>query len=112
MNELKLLCSYEEWKNRANMGWYSNSLLGMSDNMPELISLLVNNAKGHRNDSELNESQEKYKQDKANTKFTKLTHEITDLYNELKSTKGGDKQLIYVKMAKKQCEIEMLKEKV
>lgn len=103
--ELKLLCSYKEWKDNKSP---FNEML---ENTAKLLNLSM---KFNRSEEEEQEYQELQKQsdiESACKRYTILTHVITDMYEKLKYTHDDDdRQCMYTRIGKKQCEIEIIKE--
>ena len=109
MNKLKLLYSYEEWKNKSKK--IGGSVDEISQGFARLMELSFN---FHRTEDEENEYQilsKNINDNSVNTKYTKLTYEITDSYNNLKDVHNDEnRHEIYEEIGRKQCEIEILKE--
>ena len=106
MKKLKLMCSYEEWKEKKSDGL--NSMIEITGRLM-LLSMNFNRTK--EEDEEYKKLSLESEQNKINYNFTSLTYEITDLFNKLKYCyDDGDRKDIYETMGRKQCEIEQLKE--
>lgn len=98
MEELKLLCSYDEWEKDKNSFKY------ISENSANFLSLSL---KFNRNEEE----EEEYQRLKSLTEYTDLVHTVTDMYNKLKYIHDEEERKeMYVIIGKKQCLIEIIKE--
>lgn len=105
MKELKLLFSYDEWKNKTQ------DIEGMSEDAVQLLALSFNFNRTEEEEKEYKELSEKVDYRKRLHKYTTLTHEITDMYNQLKYTHCDDtRKELYESIGRKQCEIEIIKE--
>jgi len=105
MKELKLLCSYEEWKDKGCNG-------SMSEDTANMLLLAFKMDKTPDEEKKYRALCEKSEIDTLNTKYTKLTYEIMDIYNNLKYIHDDEsRKEVYENIGRKQCEIEMLKEK-
>lgn len=109
MNDLKLLYSYEEWKKNKT------SLLGgvniISKDFVRLMELGISLYRTGAEELEYKYLRKKIKLNSANKEYTKLTYEITDMYNKLKDIHDDDmRHEIYEDIGRKQCEIEILRE--
>ena len=105
MKELKLLYSYDEWKNKTQ------DIEGMSEYAARLLALSFNFNRTEEEEKEYKELSEKADYQNRLRKYTTLTHEITDMYNQLKYTHRDDtRKELYESIGRKQCEIEIIKE--
>ena len=105
MKQLKLLCSYEEWKQKKVR------FTGMSEETGRLLNLAFNFHRTEAEEKEYELLSKKTHKDSINEKYTNLTYEITDMYNKLKDIHEDDmRHEIYEDIGRKQCEIEILRE--
>lgn len=105
MKELKLLYSYDEWKNKTQ------DIEEMSEGSAQLLALSFKFNRTEEEEKEYKELSEKADYRKKLYKYTTLTHEITDMYNQLKYTHCDDaRKELYESIGRKQCEIEIIKE--
>jgi uncharacterized protein YlxW (UPF0749 family) len=112
MNELKLLYSYEEWKNGTSRNGINSEMKRLSENAANRLMLALKFDKTEEEIAEYERLNQEFEVNEQNRKFTELTHEITDLYNKLKYVhENEDREAKYNEIGRKQCEIEMLKEK-
>jgi hypothetical protein len=112
MNELKLLYSYEEWKNGTSRNGINSEMKRLSENEANRLMLAFNFDKTEEEIAEYERLNHEFEVNEKNRKFTELTHGITDLYNKLKYVHDNeDREAKYNDIGRKQCEIEMLKEK-
>jgi hypothetical protein len=104
----KLLYSYEDYK-KGYSG--HRDIEEITDRINRMLILSCNFNKTKEQEEEFNKLRDEVDLDNKNQKFTTLTHEITDLYFELKNI--HDDELRYEKyelIGRKQCEIEIIKE--
>ena len=105
MKELKLLYSYDEWKNKTQY------IEGVSEEAARFLTLNLNFNRTEEEEKEYQELSEKADCRRRLSKYTTLTHEITDMYNQLKYTHCDDtRKEVYESIGRKQCEIEIIKE--
>ena len=105
MKELKLLYSYDEWKNKTQ------DIEGLSEDSAQLLALSFNFNRTEEEEKEYKELSEKTYYQNILRKYTTLTYEITDMYNLLKYTHCDDaRKELYESIGRKQCEIEIIKE--
>lgn len=105
MKELKLLYSYDEWKNKAG------NIEELSEDAANLLALSFNFNRTEEEEKEYKELNERVNCRQRLYKYTNLTHEITDMYNQLKYTHCDDaRKELYENIGRKQCEIEIIKE--
>lgn len=110
MNKLKLLYSYEEWENKIKS--VCGSIDGISQDAGRLMELSFNFHRSEEEEKEYKLLSKKIDEKSVNEKYTKLTYEITDSYNNLKYIHDDERRTkIYEEIGRKQCEIEILKEK-
>lgn len=106
MKELKLLYSYEEWKNKGG------SMQCKSENTANMLMLAFKMDRTPEEEKKYQLLCEKSKEDDLNTEYTELTYNIIGLYNSLKYIHDDERRKeIYENIGRKQCEIEILKEK-
>ncbi len=117
MNKLKLLYSYEEYKNNKNSRGLSGNIKSVTERTMRLLELTMksvpfNNTRTEEEEQEYKELSKECDDNIINEKYTRLTHEITDLFFELKDTHDNEhREHKYLSIGRKQCEIEMMKEK-
>lgn len=105
MKELKLLYSYEEWKNKTQ------DIEGIFEDSARLFALSFNFNRTEKEEKKYKELSEKVEWQRTLSKYTDLTHTITDMYNKLKYTHCDDaRKELYESIGRKQCEIEIIKE--
>ena len=105
MKELKLLFSYDEWKISGG------SIEDMSEEAANLLALSLNFNRTEEEEKEYKELSKIIEYRNKLRKYTILTYEITDMYNELKYTHRDDaRKELYESIGRKQCEIEIIKE--
>lgn len=115
--ELKLLYSYEEYKQQKEGHGISRTMQAIKESTARLMLLTLkgNPFNDERTEEEKAEHEKLLVETESNTineKFTRLTHEITDLFYDLKDTHDNEqREYKYISMGRKQCEIEMMKEK-
>lgn len=108
-NEPHLLCSYEDYK-KGKIGRFHKSG-GLSGRTIRLLTLGYNFNKTKDEEEEYVKLQKELEIDNKNEKFTTITHEITDLYFELKNIHDDDiRHEKYELIGRKQCKIEIIKE--
>lgn len=105
MKELKLLYSYDEWKNKTQ------HIEGLFEDSARFLTLSFKFNRTEEEEKEYKELSEKADCRERLSKYTALTHEITDMYNQLKYTHCDDtRKELYESIGRKQCEIEIIKE--
>lgn len=105
MKELKLLYSYDEWKNKTQ------DIEEMSEGSAQLLALSFKFNRTEEEEKEYRELSENIYYQNILRKYTTLTYEITDTYNQLKYTHCDDaRKELYESIGRKQCEIEIIKE--
>lgn len=105
MKELKLLYSYDEWKNKTQ------DIEGVSEDAARFLALSFNFNRTEEEEKEYKELSKIIEYRNKLRKYTILTYEITDMYNELKYTHRDDaRKELYESIGRKQCEIEIIKE--
>jgi hypothetical protein len=108
-NEPHLLCSYEDYKKGKMSSLHKPD--GLSKRTIRLLTLGWNFNKTKDEEEEYVKLQKEVEIDNKNEKFTTITHEITDLYFELKNIHDDDiRHEKYELIGRKQCEIEIIKE--
>jgi hypothetical protein len=108
MNRLELLYSHEEWEKKKK----DCNMMGISENTGRLLELSFNFNRTEQEELEYQKLLGQINNDTINNKYTKLTYEITDLYNDLKYIHDNKKRRrVYNIIGRKQCEIEILKER-
>ena len=108
-DEPHLLYSYENYKNSKISSLHK--LSGLSERTARLLALSYNFNKTTDEEEELEKLRKEVELDNKNENFTTLTHEITDLYFELKNIHDDEiRHEKYELMGRKQCEIEIIKE--
>lgn len=107
MKELKLLYSYEEWKNKK--GQFEE----IAEDTARLLSLSFKFDRTEEEEKEYAELTEKSEYKSDCLKYTKLVYTITDMYNELKYTHNDEvRKELYESIGRKQCEVEIMKEEL
>ena len=110
-NEPHLLYSYEDYKN-GKRSPSVNETEEFTERMGRYVGLSLNFNKTKEEEEEYNSLYKEIITDGKNRNFTTLTHEITDLYFELKNIHDDDiRHEKYELIGRKQCEIEIIKEK-
>ena len=110
-NEPHLIYSYEDYKNSKKDRCLSSKMDSLSEKTTRLMALSLNFNKTKEEEEEYNTSSKEIVNDGKNRNFTTLTHEITDLYFELKNIHDDDiRHEKYELIGRKQCEIEIIKE--
>ena len=108
-DEPHLLYSYENYKNGKISSLHKSGSL--SERTVRLLALSYNFNKTKDEDEEFAKLRKEVELDNKNENFTTLTHEITDLYFELKNIHDDEiRHEKYELMGRKQCEIEIIKE--
>ena len=111
LNEPHLLYSYEDYKNGKMDRCLSSKMDGPSEITTRLMTLSLNFNKTKEEEEEYNTLSKEIITDGKNRNFTTLTHEITDLYFELKNIHDDDiRRDKYELIGRKQCKIEIIKE--
>ena len=109
-NEPHLLYSYEDYKN-GKRSPSVNETEEFTERMGRYMGLSLNFNKTKEEKEEYNTLSKEIITDGKNRNFTTLTHEITDLYFELKNIHDDDiRRDKYELIGRKQCEIEIIKE--
>ena len=109
-NEPHLLYSYEDYKN-GKRSPSVNETEEFTERMGRYMGLSLNFNKTKEEKEEYNTLSKEITTDGKNRNFTTLTHEITDLYFELKNIHDDDiRRDKYELIGRKQCEIEIIKE--
>lgn len=105
MEELKLLYTYEEWKDKKV------SFESIGEDTARLLFLQMKTDRTDEEEKECKELREKTDKDIENRKYTDTVHRITSLYNELKNIHDNDnRRIMYEYIGKLQCLIEIMKE--
>lgn len=109
MNKLKLLWSYEDHKNGKRQN--TKGFAERSERKLALEVKSISNKLTDKENKELSNLVMQAKIDTINLWFTNSAHEITDLYNELKTTfDNRDRDVIISRIGMLQLEIERLRE--
>lgn len=107
MSKLELLYSYKEWKEDD----LRYKLMPLSETTAKMLSLAMNFNRTEKDEEEYQSLRHQSDINYRNAEYTKLTHIITDIYNDLKNTHRDDtRQDKYIEIGRMQCEIEILKE--
>ena len=105
MEELKLLCSYGEWKKDKNSFKY------ISENSANFLSLSLKFNRNEEEEEEYQRLKNLTEYESKNREYTDLVHTVTDMYNKLKYIHDEEERKeMYVIIGKKQCLIEIIKE--
>lgn len=105
MEQIHLLYSYDEYKNKMEIGQ-------LTENTAKKIILLLKSDRTKEEDDELEELTKRSSIDSLLEEYTRSTHRLTDRYIELKDIHDDEKRNeMYNEIGHMQCEIELLKEK-
>lgn len=109
-NEPHLMYSYEDYKN-GKRSPSVNETEEFTERIGRYVRLSLNFNKTKVEEEEYNSLYKEIITDGKNRNFTTLTHEITDLYFELKNIHDDDiRHEKYELIGRKQCKIEIIKE--